>query len=384
MTPSIVDTSNDAPGKLPSFMEDLLYYEGLADLYEKVQAGERLTISDGLRLYHTPQLGLLALLADIVRRRKVGEYAFFNRNLRIDYTNICNKKCLFCAFDRLPGEPGGYVLEQEDIVERIRAARAYNITEVHMVGGINPRLPFTYYLDLLRWVKSELPNVHVKAFTMVELEQIIKVSKLTPEETLLALREAGLDSCPGGGAEVLSDRVRKELYPLKIGPARWLELQRLAHRCGLRTTATMLYGHVETVEERLEHMAKLRELQDETGGFQAFVPLAFHPENTELAHLPMPSGCTDLRTIAVSRLMLDNFDHIKAYWVMLTPKLAQVALAFGADDLDGTVINETIVHEAGAQTPLALSVDELVALIREAGRKPAERDSLYRILREWE
>lgn len=353
------------------------------DIAEKVIESERLSAEDGQRLFECPDLPLVGLLADIVRRRKVGEKAFFNRNLRIDYTNICNKKCLFCAFDRLPGEPGGYVLDPQQIHDRVVQHLPFGITEVHMVGGINPRLPFSYYLDALRAIKSAAPDIHVKAFTAVEIAQIIKISKLTPEDTLFTLREAGLDSCPGGGAEVLSDRVHDELYPIKIGPQQWLEIQRLIHRCGLRSTATMLYGHIETRAERVEHMIQLRALQDETGGFLAFVPLAFHPENTEMSHLPPPSGVEDLRTIAISRLMLDNFDHIKAYWVMLTPKVAQVSLSFGADDLDGTVIHETIVHEAGAKTPLGLTVEELVHLIREAGKIPAERDSLYRIRRVW-
>lgn len=357
--------------------------DGISAIAEKVCAGARLSFEDGIRLFENGDLTILGWLATLVRKRKVGDYVFFNRNLRIDYTNICNKRCLFCAFDRLPGEPGGYVLDPAEIQKTVEEHLRYGITEIHMVGGINPRLPFNYYLDCLRAIKAAAPSIHVKAFTAVEIAQMIKISKLSPEETLLALREAGLDSCPGGGAEILSNRIHKELYPLKIPPQRWLEIQRLIHRSGLRSTATMLYGHIESRAERVAHMVHLRELQDETGGFLAFVPLAFHPENTELSHLPQPTGVEDLRTIAVSRLMLDNFDHIKAYWVMLTPKVAQVSLGFGADDLDGTVIHETIVHEAGATTPQGLTVEELVQLIRGAGRRPAERDSLYRVLREW-
>jgi aminodeoxyfutalosine synthase len=355
----------------------------LGTVAEKVVAGERLSLEDGLRLFSCHNITLLGFLADIVRRRKVGEYAFYNKNLRIDYTNVCTKQCLFCAFDRLPGEPGGYVLEPEEVYERVVRHLPWGITEVHMVGGINPRLPFSYYLDLCRAVKRANPQIHLKAFTAVEIAQIFKVSRLSPEETLCALREAGLDSCPGGGAEILSERVHRELYRLKISPSEWLAVQKIIHRAGLRSTATMLYGHIETLEERVRHLIQLRDLQDETGGFLAFVPLAFHPENTEMSHIAPPTGIDDLATIAVARLMLDNFDHIKAYWVMLTPKVAQVSLAYGADDLDGTVINETIVHEAGARTPQALTEEELVRLIREAGRRPAERDSLYSILREW-
>lgn len=368
---------------LAPWLEERFSECGLTAVVEKVLSGQRLSVSEGCQLFECPDLAALGWLADIVRARKVGPYAFFNRNLRIDYTNICNKKCLFCAFDRLPGEPGGYVLEPQTIYQRVVDHLDWGITEVHMVGGINPRLPFSYYLEILRAIKAASPRIHVKAFTAVEIAQIVKVAKMSLEETLAALQEAGLDSCPGGGAEVLSDRVHDELYRLKIGPRDWLDIQRTIHRCGLRSTATMLYGHIETWAERVEHMAQLRELQDETGGFLAFVPLPFHPENTEMAHVPPPTGVDDLRTIAIARLMLDNFDHIKAYWVMLTPKLAQVSLGFGADDLDGTVIHETIVHEAGAKTPQGLTVDELVHLIREACRVPAERDSLYRILREW-
>jgi aminodeoxyfutalosine synthase len=370
-------------GEIPRWLLTRAEFAGIPEVAEKVAAGERLSFEDGVRLFECPDLPLLGFLAEIVRRKKVGNYAFFNRNLRIDYTNICNKKCLFCAFDRLPGEPGGYVLDPQEIHAKVVEHLATGITEVHMVGGINPKLPFQYYLDALCAIKAANPQIHVKAFTAVEIAQIIRISKLSPEETLQALREAGLDSCPGGGAEVLSDRVHDELYPIKIGPKQWLDIQRLIHKSGLRSTATMLYGHIETRQERVEHMVLLRELQDETGGFLAFVPLAFHPGNTELSYLPGPTGAEDLRTIAVSRLMLDNFDHIKAYWVMLTPKVAQTSLAFGADDLDGTVINETIVHEAGAKTPLGLTVEELVRLIREAGRVPAERDSLYRVIHTW-
>lgn len=354
---------------------------GLSDIGEKIRNGHRLNSGDGVQLYRCADLPALGALANIVREQKNGNRAFFNRNLRIDYTNICNKMCLFCAFDRLPGEAGGYVLHRVDIEAKLRVHEKAEITEVHMVGGINPRLPFSYYTDLLRWVKEARPDVHIKAFTMVEIAQMIRISGLEPRETIERLKDAGLDSCPGGGAEVLSDRVHKELYRLKIGPAEWLDLQRLVHNCGLKSTATMLYGHVETIEERVEHMAKLRELQDETGGFQAFVPLPFHPANTELGHLPMATGTDDLRNLAAARLMLDNFDHIKAYWVMLSPRVAQVSLAFGADDIDGTVLEETIVHEAGAETPTGLTVEELASLIRETGRIPVERDTLYRVLR---
>ena len=350
---------------------------------DKILDGRRLTEDDGLRLYACRDQNALGALANVVRERKNGNVAYFNRNLRIDYTNICNKQCKFCAFDRLPGEAGGYVLSPEEIEARVRQWDHVRLTEVHMVGGVNPRLPFGYYLDILRAIKRVRPEIHVKAFTMVEIAQMIRISKLGPEGTVAALREAGLDSCPGGGAEVLHERIHRELFRLKIGPAEWLSLQRLIHRCGLRSTATMLYGHIETPAERVEHMIRLRELQDETGGFQAFIPLAFHPANTELSHLQGSTGLDDLQNIAVSRLMLDNFDHIKAYWIMLSPPVSQISLWHGADDVDGTVLEETIVHEAGATTPTQLTVEALVQLIRETGRTPVERDTLYRVIQKY-
>jgi len=354
---------------------------GLADIFDKVQAGERLSGADGLRLYETPDLQAVGALANIVRERKSGNFAYFNRNLRIDYTNVCNKQCLFCAFDRLPGEPGGYVLQREDIHARLHQYDDVHVTEVHIIGGIHPRLPFSYYIDLLGWVREVRPDIHIKAFTMVEIAQMIKISGLGPEGTVRALMDAGLQSCPGGGAEVLNERVHRELFRIKIGPAQWLELQKMVHQCGLRSTATMLYGHIETAAERIEHIEKLRALQDETGGFQTFIPLAFHPANTELSHLPAPSAFDDLRNIAVGRLMLDNFDHVKAYWIMMSAPISQIALAYGADDVDGTTLEETVFHEAGAVTPTGMTVESIVRMLREAGRTPVERDTLYQHLR---
>lgn len=365
---------------LPAFVEDHMSRNGLASIYEKVLAGTRLSIEDGVTLYNSHDLIGIGAMASIVCERKNGNVAYFNRNLHINYTNICNKLCLFCAFDRLPGEEGGYTMYEDDIRERFSRWEGVSISEVHMVAGINPKLPFSYYTDLLRTVKSIRPDIHIKAFTMIELAQMVKLSGLSAEDTIHALKEAGLDSCPGGGCEVLSDRVHQELFRLKLGPAQWLDMQRKVHQCGLRSNATMLYGHIETMQERSEHLAKLRELQDETGGFQTFIPLAFHPDNTEISHLPPTTGVDDLKCIAVARLMLDNFQHIKAFWIMISPKLAQVSLSFGADDMDGTVLEEKITHEAGALTPQGLTLDELVRLIREAGREPVERDTLYNVL----
>lgn len=367
-------------GELPSFMESQLSRAGLSSIYNKVAVGKRLSFEDGVKLYETRDLLSVGALANIVRERKNGNVAYFNRNLHINYTNICNKLCLFCAFDRLPGQEGGYTMYEKEIEDRFAQWQGIDISEVHMVAGINPKLPFSYYTDLLRTVKRIRPHIHIKAFTMIELAQMLKLSGLGVEGTIEALKEAGLDSCPGGGCEVLSDRVHKELFHLKLGPKQWLDMQRAVHKAGLRSNATMLYGHIETTQERVNHFIQLRELQDETGGFQTFIPLAFHPDNTEMAHLPPTTGFDDLKNIAVARLMLDNFQHIKAFWIMISPKLAQVSLSFGCDDMDGTVLEEKITHEAGALTPQGLTLDELVRMIKEAGRDPVERDTLYNVL----
>lgn len=361
-------------------LEELIRRSELADIYEKVVAGRRLSFEDGVRLFASSDLNLIGLMANIVRERVNGQLAYYVRNQHINYTNICNKFCKFCAFYALPGDSRAYTMSVADIRRKVREQIHEPITEIHMVAGINPRLPYQYYLDILRAIKDERPEVHIKAFTMIELAQIAKVAKKPLDETLLELKEAGLDSLPGGGAEVFSERVHKELYPLKIGPDEWLEIARTAHRLGLKSNATMLYGHIETSEEKVDHLIRLRALQDETGGFLAFIPLAFHPENTELADIPPTTGCMDLKHIAISRLMLDNIPHIKAYWIMVTPEVSQVSLWYGADDIDGTVVEEKIYHDAGAQTPQHLPRRELVRMIREAGRIPVERDNLYNVI----
>ena len=358
-------------------LENSISRAGLGTIYEKVLVGEHLSFDDGLKLYETPDLLSVGALANIVRERKNGNLAYFNRNQHINYTNICNKGCNFCAFQRLPGQEGGYVYSPEEIREKMKATLDYFISEVHMVAGINPKLPYSYYLDILKAVKSVRPNIHIKAFTMVELAQIVRLSKKSVEETLEELKAAGLGSMPGGGAEILTDRVHKAIYRAKLRPDEWLGMQRAVHRAGLHSNATMLYGHIETPAERVEHLIKLRVLQNETKGFMTFIPLAFHPDNTEMADLPGTTGLLDLRNLAVPRLMLDNFPHVKAFWIMITPKTSQVSLHFGADDMDGTVIEEKITHEAGATTPLGISREEIVRLIREAGRVPIERDTLY-------
>ncbi|MDP6954622.1 MAG: aminofutalosine synthase MqnE [Planctomycetota bacterium] len=355
-----------------------LYAAGeLADLADKVQAGQRLTVEDGLRLYRTPDLYALAALANFVRERLHGDRTYFNVNQHINYTNICNKFCRFCAFQRRPKQEGAYWMTPEEIAERITHHLAEPVTEIHMVAGIYPKLGFDYYLDILRAVKSVRPEVHIKAFTMVELDQIARLAKRPLEDVLPELMAAGLDSVPGGGAEVFSERVRQLTYPQKMSGQRWLEVARTVHAAGLRSNCTMLYGHIETLEERLEHMDLLRCLQDESGGFQAYIPLSFHPDGSEMAEVPGPTALEELREMAVSRLMLDNIPHIKAYWIMLDIPIAQLALSFGADDVDGTVVEEKIYHDAGATTPQSVKRAELVRWIEDAGRLPVERDTLY-------
>lgn len=355
---------------------------GIADIADKVLAGDRLAFAEGLRLYQTPDLIAVGALADQVRRRRHGDVAYYNINQHINYTNICNKLCRFCAFQRLPGQDGAYCMTPDEAAAEIRKRLDDPVTEVHMVAGIYPKLGYDYYKDLLRAVKAARPSIHIKAFTMVEIEEIQRVSRLPLDRLFAELKEAGLDSLPGGGAEIFADRVHRAIFPLKIGGDRWLELARAAHRAGLRSNCTMLYGHIETLEERVDHLDRLRALQDETGGFQTFIPLSFHPDNTEMADIPAPTAHDDLRTIAVARLFLDNIPHVKAYWIMLGIPVAQMALNFGADDIDGTVTQERIYHDAGATTPQALTRADLCQLIVDAGFRPVQRDTLYNVIAE--
>jgi aminodeoxyfutalosine synthase len=350
----------------------------LQPIAEKVLAGERLSADDGATLYRTPDLLGLGWLANHVRERRHGNVCYFNINRHINPTNVCVAHCKLCAFGRDPNAPGAYTYALEEIWQRAEQGVREGATEFHMVGGLHPDLPFQYFLDMMRGLKQRFPQVHLKAFTMVEVGYFSRIAKLSIRDTLLALKEAGVDSLPGGGAEVFNPRVRKIICDHKVSGQQWLNIARTAHQIGLRSNATMLYGHIETVEERVEHLLALRALQDETHGFVAFIPLAFHPENTGLSHLPKPTGFDDLKAIAVARLLLDNFDHIKAYWVMLSPSIAQIALRFGADDLDGTVVEEKIYHDAGATTEQFTPRAELERLIRGAGREPVERDTLYR------
>ncbi len=352
----------------------------LGPIAEKVLARERLTHDDGVALYRSPHLHAVGALANHVRERFHGDLAYFNVNQHINYTNLCNKLCRFCAFQRLPGQAGAYQLTPEQAADKIRAQLHEPVTEVHMVAGVWPKIPYSYYLDLLRAVKAARPEIHIKAFTMVELDQIAKSAKKPLEVVLEELKAAGLGSVPGGGAEIFSERIRSETYHLKISGTEWLEVARKVHRAGLRSNCTMLHGHIETPAERVDHLDRLRRLQDETGGFQTYIPLSFHPENSEMADVPGPTAVDELREIALGRLMLDNIPHIKAYWILMDIPIAQLALSYGADDVDGTVVEEHIYHDAGATTPEVVKRRELVQWIRDAGRIPVERDTLYNVV----
>jgi aminodeoxyfutalosine synthase len=349
----------------------------LDSLAAKILAGERLSSDDGLALYQSHDLLAVGWLANHFREQRHGNLCYYNINRHINPTNVCVAHCRLCAFGRSPDSPGAYTFALEEIWSRAAEGVAEGATEFHIVGGLHPDLPFDYYLDLIRGLKQRFPEVHLKAFTMVEVGYYARISKLSIRETLVKMKEAGVDSLPGGGAEIFHPRVRKIICDHKVSGQMWLQIARTAHEVGLRSNATMLYGHIETPEERVDHLVRLRALQDETHGFVAFIPLAFHPANTALSHLPSTTGFDDLKTMAVSRLLLDNFEHIKAYWIMLTPRVAQIALRFGANDLDGTVVEEKIYHDAGATTPEHLSRTELERLIRAAGRVPVERDTLY-------
>ena len=349
----------------------------LQPIADKVLAGTRLSFEDGVALYKTPDLLAVGWLANHVREKRHGDITYYNVNRHINPTNVCVAHCKLCAFGRDPNSPGAYTFTLEEMYERASKGVREGATEFHIVGGLHPDLPFEFFLNLIRGLKQRHPHVHLKAFTMVEVHYFARIAKITVDETLRLMKEAGVDSCPGGGAEIFHPRVRRIICDHKVSGQMWLNMAKKAHRIGLRSNATMLYGHVETMEERVDHLAKLREAQDDTHGFVAFIPLAFHPDNTPLAHIPKTTGYDDLRNIAVSRLLLDNFDHIKAYWIMLTPSIAQIALRFGANDMDGTVVEEKIYHDAGANTAEFTPRGELERLIRAAGRIPVERDTLY-------
>ncbi len=368
-----------APEGIPAFPRHEFQTDDrrLVPIAKKVLAGERLQTSDALTLYRTGDILAVGWLANSVRERLHGNIAYFNVNRHINPTNVCVAACRLCAFGRKKDAPGSYTMALEEAWETAASGYSEAVTEFHIVGGLHPDLPFQYFLDLTAGLKQRFPQVHLKAFTMVEVAYLAKRAKLSIRDTLLAMKNAGVDSLPGGGAEIFSDRVRHIICDHKIDGDQWLDTARTAHQVGLRSNATMLYGHVENDEDRVDHLMKLRALQDETGGFQTFIPLAFHPDNTMLQHLPKTTGLLDIKQIAVSRLVLDNFPHIKAYWQMMSAKIAQIALRFGADDIDGTVIEEKIYHDAGATTPQGMNRRELMRLITEAGRDPVERDTLY-------
>ena len=348
----------------------------------RVEAGERLTFDEGVALMREHNLPALGALANRVRERLHGERTYFNVNMHLNPTNVCVADCKFCSFARLEdGMPGAYTMTLEEAVGKV-ASRPADLTEVHIVNGLHPGLPFSYYEDLLRAIKALRPSIHLKAFTAVEIHWFSEHYGMSYEEVLKRLIAAGLGSLPGGGAEVFAARVRQKICRDKVDADGWIKIHHTAHGLGLRSNCTLLYGHIETDEERVDHLVRLREAQDVTGGFQTFIPLAFHNENNALERLPGPTGVDDLKLFAVARLMLDNIPHVKAYWAMLGVKTAQTALWFGADDLDGTVEEEKIYKMAGSRTPDALTRADLVRLIRSAGRTPIERDTLYHVVAE--
>ena len=362
-------------------MELRLHAAGLADIDDKLQAGERLTLEDGVRLFNAPDLLAVGWLANREREKRHGARTYFNYNLRLEPTNVCEASCLFCSFARLkPGMPEAYTMSLEEAWDKLRQRANQPLTELHIVNGLNPHLPFSYYTELLRGFKRIRPGIHLKCFTAVEIAYFADLYKMTDEQVLSELIDAGLDSLPGGGAEIFAERVRKKICHDKADADRYLSIHRLAHQLGLKTNVTMLYGHIETMEERVDHMMRSRALQDETGGFQAFIPLAFHPDNNQMRKLPAPSGTDTLRVHAVSRLMLDNIPHIKAFWIATGLEVAQTSLWFGVDDLDGTVQEEKIYHMAGSSTPEGMTTAALTRLVRAAGREPLERDTFYNIV----
>lgn len=374
-------------------------FGSLSDIHEKIDSGERLSFEDGVRLYQTNDLATLGMMAQVVRRRLNGNRVFYSVNLHLNHTNVCTARCLFCAFARRPGEAGGYTHSLEEIQVRVRQAiEKWRINEVHIVGGHNPELGLVYYVGMIQRIRevapeiypvrpngsSEAPEgsngVYIKALTAAEIHDIATREGISWKEVLVALKEAGLDGMPGGGAEIFAERVRRKLCPDKVTAEEWLQIHKIAHELGLRTNATMLYGHIETIEERVDHVLRLRELQDETRGFYSFIPLSYNAENTPMGKLGEPGGWTDLKVLAVSRLLLDNIPHLKSHWITTGLKLAQVALSFGVDDLGGTNLNEKIVHDAGSDTPTDLAEDDLRHLIRSAGYEPCLVDSSYQFV----
>jgi aminodeoxyfutalosine synthase len=354
----------------------------LEPIREKVLAGRRLGFADGVALYETSDLLALGHLANHAREERHGDAAYFVWNSHLNHTNVCAATCDFCAFAAKKGEERAYSMGLEEIVSHV-AGLPTPVREVHIVGGLNPDLPWSYFLEMMRGIKKVRPDIHIKAFTAVEVFFFHRLYRLSVERVLAELREAGLDSMPGGGAEIFASATRDKIIRGKADAEQWLSVMREAHRQGIPTNATMLYGHIESIEDRVDHLLRLRALQDETGGFLTYIPLAFQPWEAPAMNRPETTGFEDLKAIAVGRLMLDNFPHIKSYWIMIGPRLAQVGLSFGADDIDGTVTEEKIAHDAGAPTAQSLSVYELCRLIREAGRRPLERDTVFKVVKEW-
>jgi aminodeoxyfutalosine synthase len=355
----------------------------LSELRNKVEQTQRLTFEDGIFLDRHADLATLGELANVVRERKNGNVTYYNVNEHLNPTNICVYRCTFCAFRADLKSPKGYRMSDEQILERAREADGRGCTELHIVGGLHHQMPYDWYLNIIRIIHRVYPNLHLKAWTAVEWDWFARLTGRATKELLAEMKEAGLGSLPGGGAEIFHPDVRPRICEYKADGDDWLRIHREAHELGLHSNATMLYGHIESIEHRLDHLIRLRDLQDRTGGFQTFIPLAFHPANTRLDHITKASGLMDLRTMALSRLMLDNFPHVKAYWIMLGIQVAQVAQSYGADDLDGTVVHEKIYHDAGSESPQEITVAEIRRLIEEAGRVPVERDTLYHeIIRE--
>lgn len=356
----------------------------LQNIRTKIINGARISADEALSLYECVDFLGIGELAALANQRQNGDRVYFNVNRHINYTNICVNQCKFCAFSREgEADDGSYTLALNDILQRAAEARDAGATEIHMVGGLHPDLPFDFYLEVLAAIKADCPELHVKAFTAVEIDYFANLTRQDPVAVVNELRAAGLDSMPGGGAEIFASHVREKICPEKISGERWLEVTESIHQAGLRTNATMLFGHVESYADRIDHLSRLRKLQDKTNGFQAFIPLAFQPDNTRVPEAKGVGGVDALKTLAISRIFLDNFRHIKAYWVMLGLKIAQVSLAFGVNDLDGTVVEEQIGHDAGADSPQQLSKAQLVELIRKADKQPIERDTLYRELKSY-
>ncbi len=369
--------------KLPeALIEHHIERSGLSDIYEKVLNGTRLSKSDGIRLFETPDFNAVGFLANLVRERRHGNLAYFVKNQNINYSNLCVLNCSFCGYKRKPGQEGAYTWQIDEIVKKVTDEARYGVNEVHIVGGLHPDLPYSYYTELLRQIKLAAPQVYIKAFTMIEIDHLTRISGKTHQGVLEDLKASGLDCMPGGGAEIFAPRVRTKLCPEKETGEEWLRIAKTAHQLGIKTNATMLYGHIENYEDRVDHMVSLRDLQDETNGFFAFIPLAYQP-NTPGFSGDWTSGIDNLKTLAVGRLMLDNFPNIKCFWIMHSSQVAQISLYYGVDDLDGTVTNYTITKTASLDDDVRMTQNQMVKLIADAGREPVERNTLYQVIQKF-